>query len=169
MDDRKSHGEAREDLAPLAEDLLECGTAIAAAVGAEPDPAVADVSPPQLRALFALQREGQINLSRLAVILGIRPPSATRLCDRLVLAGLITRETAESSRREVSLRLTPHGERVVELLRTQQSARLTAILARMPDRARRQLIRGVRSFAEAKAALEQNAGAADHGARSPAG
>ena len=82
MDERKSHGEARDDLGPLAGDLLECGTAIAAAVAAEPDPAVADVSPPQLRALFALQREGQINLSRLAVVLGIRPPSATRLCDR---------------------------------------------------------------------------------------
>lgn len=156
MNDAKSHGEARDDLAPLAEDLLECGSAIAAAVAAEPDPAVADVSPPQLRALFALQREGEINLSRLAVVLGIRPPSATRLCDRLVVAGLISRQTAESSRREVSLRLTPHGERVMELLRTQQGARLTAILARMPDRARRQLIRGVRSFAEAKAALEEN-------------
>ena len=65
------------------------------------------------------------------------------------------------------MRLTPHGERVVELLRTQQGTRLTAILARMPERARRQLIRGVRSFAEAKAALEKDAGATDDGAPDP--
>ena len=41
------------------------------------------ISPTQLRALTAVGRYGELNLSQLAEALGALPSSASRLCDRL--------------------------------------------------------------------------------------
>ena len=54
------------------------------------------VSTSQLQALLVLQERGPMNLTALADELGAIPSSATRLCDRLVAADLITRETGQS-------------------------------------------------------------------------
>src|ERR1700760_771999 len=67
------------------------------------------VSPTQLRALTAVGRYGELNLSQLAAALGALPSSASRLCDRLEAAGLLTRDAGRASRRAVRLRLTPPG------------------------------------------------------------
>src|ERR1700749_1098314 len=67
------------------------------------------VSPPQLRALTAVGRYGELNLSQLAEALGALPSSASRLCDRLEAGGLLTRDTGRARRRAVRLRLAPAG------------------------------------------------------------
>ena len=72
------------------------------------------ISPTQLRALTAVGRYGELNLSQLAEALGALPSSASRLCDRLEAAGLLTRDSGRASRRAVSLRLTSHGEALLD-------------------------------------------------------
>src|ERR1700753_1025113 len=67
------------------------------------------VSPTQLRALTAVGRYGELNLSQLAAALGALPSSASRLCDRLEAAGLLTRDTGRGRRRALRLRVTPDG------------------------------------------------------------
>src|ERR1700753_3356239 len=67
-------------------------------------------SPTQRGALTAVGRYGELNLSQLAEALGALPSSASRLCDRLEAAGLLTRDTGRASRRALSFRLTPQGE-----------------------------------------------------------
>src|ERR1700744_2022578 len=74
-------------------------------------------SPPQLRALTAVGRYGELNLSQLAEALGALPAAASRRCDRREAAGLLTRDTGRASRRAVSLRLTPDGEALLEQAR----------------------------------------------------
>ena len=59
------------------------------------------ISPTQLRALTAVGRYGELNLSQLAEALGALPSSASRLCDRLEAAGLLTRDSGRASRRAV--------------------------------------------------------------------
>ena len=52
-----------------------------------------------------------INLRRLATLLDMLLSSASRLCDRLVAAGMLEREPGRFDRREISLHLTPEARR----------------------------------------------------------
>ncbi len=56
------------------------------------------VSASQLRALLVVDKAGEINLNGLAEELGAIPSSASRLCDRLQAAGLLTRTTGRTDR-----------------------------------------------------------------------
>lgn len=75
----------------------------------------------QLRALAATESAQACSLSMLAEDLGISVSTASRLVDRLVAAGVIDRRTSEINRREVTLRVTSSGRR---LLRHHQSNRI---------------------------------------------
>jgi DNA-binding MarR family transcriptional regulator len=73
--------------------------------------------------------------------------SASRLCDRLVAAGLIDREPSRADRREIALTLTPHGVGLLANLRAERRRRLAAVLAGMSETSRTALLRGLREFA----------------------
>lgn len=70
---------------------------------------VGDLSPVQLRALTALREAPRGNLNDLAAAMGVTVSTTSRLVDRLVAAGLVTRSPSPTTRREVSLALTPAG------------------------------------------------------------
>jgi DNA-binding MarR family transcriptional regulator len=107
------------------------------------------VSPTQLRALTAVGRYGELNLSQLAEALGALPSSASRLCDRLEAAGLLIRDTGRASRRAVSLRLTPDGEALLEQARASRREQIAAVLAAMSPDARAELAQGLAAFQRA--------------------
>lgn len=105
------------------------------------------VSPSQLRALDAIQRHGSLNLAALGAELGALPSSASRLCDRLVAAGLVVREPAQHTRREVRLQLSEQGRRMLAELARHRRSRLAAVLAEMSPQGREALVSGLREFA----------------------
>ena len=107
------------------------------------------VSPTQLRALTAVGRYGELNLSQLAEALGALPSSASRLCDRLEAAGLLTRDTGRASRRAVSLRLTPDGEALLEQARTSRQEQIALVLGAMSPADRADLAQGLTAFQRA--------------------
>jgi DNA-binding MarR family transcriptional regulator len=107
------------------------------------------VSPTQLRALTAVGRYGELNLSQLAEALGALPSSASRLCDRLEAAGLLTRDTGRANRRAVSLRLTPEGEALLAQARTSRQEQIAQVLAAMTPAARDELAEGLTAFQHA--------------------
>ena len=68
-------------------------------------------SPAQLHVLGVLREvAAPITVSHLATRLGISPPSASAIVDRMVDGGLVTRERSEEDRRIVSVSLTAAGE-----------------------------------------------------------
>ena len=67
-------------------------------------------SPAQLHVLGVLREVAPITVSHLASRLGISPPSASAIVDRMVDGGLVARERSEDDRRIVSVSLTPAGE-----------------------------------------------------------
>ena len=67
-----------------------------------------DVTLPQYRTLVVLTY-GRRRLADLAEDLAVSPSTATRMCDRLVRKGLISRGRDEIDRREVNLDLTAAG------------------------------------------------------------
>ena len=107
------------------------------------------ISPTQLRALTAVGRFGELNLSQLAEVLGALPSSASRLCDRLEAAGLLTRDTGRASRRAVSLHLTADGDALLEQARQRRQEQIAQVLDVMPAAGRAELTAGLAAFQRA--------------------
>ena len=80
---------------------------------------------------------------------GALPSSASRLCDRLEAAGLLTRDTGRASRRAVSLRLTADGEDLLEQARRRRRAQIAQVLDVMPPAGRTELADGLAAFQRA--------------------
>jgi DNA-binding MarR family transcriptional regulator len=110
------------------------------------------VSSSQLRALLAVERLGEINLNGLAEELGSIPSSASRLCDRLQAAGLISRNTGRTDRREVMLSLTPDGHSLLGAMRSARRADIARVLAAMPDDDQHALLVALERFRSAATA-----------------
>lgn len=98
------------------------------------------VSTSQLRALLVVDRHGTINLRRLADQLGAIASSASRLCDRLQAAGLLARHTAPHDRREIVLRLTADGRRLLGQLQDARRSQLASLLATLTPQRRTELL-----------------------------
>lgn len=112
----------------------------------------------QLRALLVVERSEGINLRRLATTLNMLLSSASRLCDRLVAAGMLEREPGRTDRREISLHLTAEGRRFMDELRRDRRERLARVLGGMSHDGRQALLHGLREFeaaARAVAAADQ--------------
>ncbi|MEW2379868.1 MarR family transcriptional regulator [Micromonospora sp. NPDC047812] len=107
------------------------------------------VSGAQLRAIMLVEQHEGINLRGLATGLDMLLSSASRLCDRLVAAGMLEREPGRFDRREISLHLTAESRRLLAELRDDRRQQLAAILADMTDEGRQALLRGMREFDEA--------------------
>jgi DNA-binding MarR family transcriptional regulator len=104
------------------------------------------LSSSQLRALLVVEQCEGINLRGMATELGAIGSSASRLCDRLVAAGLLEREPGRLDRREISLSLTPVGRLLLADLRSQRRERLAEVLGRMSHAGRTALLRGLQEF-----------------------
>jgi DNA-binding MarR family transcriptional regulator len=78
-----------------------------------------------LLALKGLPEDTPPTIAALAERLQLRHHSAVELIDRLERTGRVTRHTAPEDRREVRLRLTVKGERVLRALTVEHHAELT--------------------------------------------
>jgi DNA-binding MarR family transcriptional regulator len=87
---------------------------------------------PRLSALSVIVFGGPITLGALAAVEQVRPPTMTRLVSALEQAGLVTREADPTDRRQVLLRATPAGRRLLEEGRDRRTARLARQLAALP-------------------------------------
>lgn len=86
---------------------------------------------PQFRTLTVLSRLGPCTAGGLADALGQVGSTVTRICDRLVAAGLVTRQNRPDNRREVEIALTNAGARMVQEVLTARAAEFEHILGRM--------------------------------------
>ena len=109
------------------------------------------LSSPQLSALLVVEKDEGINLRGLAGRLRMILSSASRLCDRLVAAGLVERVPGRLDRREIALYLTPSSRQLLADLRASRLAVLSGVLDRMSPSGRDALLRGLSEFASAAA------------------
>ena len=108
-----------------------------------------DVTLPQYRALVVLASRGPQRPTGLADALAVHPSTITRLCDRLVAKRLVQRSESPTNRREVSIRLTPKGRRLVDAVTERRRAEIAAIVARIPTRERATMVRALHALGEA--------------------
>lgn len=113
---------------PTAVDALQAVTRDLLGLAVRSVDEVGEVSLPQMRLLFALRDEGRSSCTDLAHVLGVSGSSVTRLADRLVASGHVTRAGDPDSRSRVLLELTEHGGEVIEAVLAWRSRELTRAL-----------------------------------------
>lgn len=108
-----------------------------------------DVTLPQYRTLVVLSTGGPTRLADLAQNLNVSPSTATRMCDRLVRKGLVTRARDELDRREVNLAVTDGGRALVQTVIAKRREEVRDLLQSIPEDARTQLVASLQILAEA--------------------
>src|ERR1039457_979242 len=131
-DDQLAVGSAESGLSVLLEACERAGEEIGATVPLG-----------QLRALLVIDRAGSLNLNRLAGLLGASASAASRLCDRMQAAGLVSRDRAVVSRREIVMVPTESGRRLADWVRGRRQAALESLLDGMSPEGREALARGL--------------------------
>jgi DNA-binding MarR family transcriptional regulator len=110
-----------------------------------------DVTLPQYRALVVLASRGPQRPTALADALAVHPSTITRLCDRLVAKHLVHRGESPANRREVSIRLTPAGGRLVDAVTTRRRDEIASIVADIPVGERAAMVRALHALGDAAA------------------
>jgi len=145
------HGDTAHDPGTTQSELdsAEAGLSVLIEAWQQAVEELGSVLPPgQLRALLIIDKGGRMNLTGLARALGASPSATSRLCDRLAVAGLLLREPAPSSRREITLQLSESGQRLVSWVRDRRAETLARVLDSMTPGGRRALARGLGELAQ---------------------
>ena len=120
----------------------------------------AGVTLPQLRVLVLASTNSELNNNAVAEALDVHISNASRICDRLVQAGLLTRRDSPSDRRHVQLTLTPEGARLVAAVADHRRAVFTRTLRGLDEGQQSELTGVLRGFLEV--AEQQLRGRAAH-------
>lgn len=108
-----------------------------------------EVTLTQYRSLVVLASRGPQGVASLAQALGVTPPTASRLCERLVRKGLVRRRTDRHDRRQVRVALTASGRQLVDAVTERRRVEITQLLASVDNDTRRALAGGLRQLSAA--------------------
>ena len=108
-----------------------------------------DVTLPQFRTLVLLDQYGTITVRELADSLDTAPSTATRMCDRLVAKGLMSRGPDPHDRRQVLLSVTAAGRSLVAASTERRRAEFERLLSAVPKRRQAEITRALTIFIEA--------------------
>jgi len=128
-----AHGQGAEpELSPEVADVLQSATRMLTGVALRSMEALdAAVTLPQLRLLAVLDDLGPVPTGRTARTLGLDPSTVTRLADRMVAAGHVTRGSYPEHRGVVTLELTASGRDLVSAADGWRRHELARIMARL--------------------------------------
>ena len=107
------------------------------------------VTVPQLRVMMMIATRGAMNLVAVAAGLEVSAPNASRICDRLLKAGMLDRTEDPHDRRHVTLTLTSAGEALVEQVVRHRRTAVRRILRSMSSRERDDVETVMNAFADA--------------------
>ena len=124
--------ESAPELAPETEEVLQAVTRLLAGVALRSlEAAPAPVTLPQFRLLAVLADLGPVPSGQAARRLGLDPSTVTRLADRMVAAGHVSRGSDSRHRGVVTLELTESGRNLVATAGAWRRHELARILARL--------------------------------------
>ncbi len=123
--------------------------------------AAEDTTIAQYRALVVLASRGPQRVGDLAAALDVTPPTAGRMCDRLLRKGLIRRHRARADRRAVQVSVTASGREVVDQATCRRRALIADILRRLPARQQSAVASALAAFAAAAGEIPDSQWPAD--------
>ena len=101
------------------------------------------ISAPRLSALSVLVFAGPLSLADLADAEGVKPPTMSRIVEKLVRDDLATREADPANRRMVRIAATEAGRALLEAGRARRLAALATMLRPLAESELRALGRGI--------------------------
>jgi DNA-binding MarR family transcriptional regulator len=108
-----------------------------------------EVTMTQYRTLVVLASRGPQSLAALAEAAGVTSPTATRMCDRLVRKGLISRRHDRGDRRLVRLSLAEKGRDLVAAVTERRRAEIARLLEAVPTEQQAGLVDSLQRLAAA--------------------
>ena len=103
-----------------------------------------DLSVPQFRTLFYVNRHEGASLSEVAEHVGLTLPSMSRIVDLLVARRLTTRETHHGDRRRMTLALTARGHATLQSAREATETYLRELFRTLPSTKRATIVEAMR-------------------------
>ena len=73
-----------------------------------------DLSVAQLHVFMQVRHRGEVTIKELAKLLGVAPPSASVMVERMVEKGILARETSRKDRRKVTVSVSPEAIEDIE-------------------------------------------------------
>ncbi len=144
---------AAEDGAELGPDTLEtlqAATRVLAGVALRSvDVLDGAVTLPQFRMLAVLAELGRARSVQVARALGLEASTVTRLADRMVAAGYVSRGGEPGHRGVVALELTVSGKHLVDQVAAWREQELARIYRQLPPAGQAQVTRALRQLVEA--------------------
>ena len=120
------------EVTPGTAEVLQAATRMLAGVALRSlDSLDTAVTLPQFRLLAVLADPGPVPSGRAAKALGLDPSTVTRLADRMVAAGHVTRGTDPRHRGVVTLALTPSGRDLAAAADAWRRRELARVMARL--------------------------------------
>ena len=142
-------GATPDEQEPLVEALLAASRALVALAARSLADLDVDVTLPQYRTLVVIATRGPQRVVDIAGELRINPSTGTRMCDRLVRKGLVTRARSTTDRRTVWLDLTPTGRDLVDAVTRRRRDELVQVVATMSEQGHEPLATALRAFTAA--------------------
>jgi DNA-binding MarR family transcriptional regulator len=134
--------------------LMRASTVITAIVVRSLTSVTPHVTVVQARVLVIVWGLGTANVNAVAEGLGVNASNASRTCDRLVRAGLLTREQADDDRRNVVLRLSPAGQSLIDSVMHHRCSELEKVASRLSPTQQAELRRAMEAFVAAADAVD---------------
>jgi DNA-binding MarR family transcriptional regulator len=106
-----------------------------------------EVTLTQYRSLVILASRGPQSLAALAEAVAVTPPTASRLCERLVRKGLVRRRSDHNDRRQVRIALTEAGQSLVDAVTARRRREIADLLASVPAKDQRSVVAALRQLA----------------------
>jgi len=106
-----------------------------------------EVTLTQYRSLVVLASRGPQGVAALAEALGVTPPTASRLCERLVRKGLVRRRTDRHDRRQVRIALTESGSALIDTVTARRRDEIADLLASIPPEVQQSVVMALRQLA----------------------
>jgi len=129
---RRTGADGEPGLAPGTEELLQAATRMLAGVALRSLDVLDDaVTLPQFRLLAVLAGRGAVPTGQAARALGLDPSTVTRLADKMVTAGHVTRGGDPRHRGVVTLELTGSGRELVAAAAAWRHRELARIMSRL--------------------------------------
>jgi DNA-binding MarR family transcriptional regulator len=141
---------AQPELAPDTLEILQAATRVLAGVALRSlDALDGAVTLPQFRMLAVLADLGRARSVQVARALGLEASTVTRLADRMVAAGHVTRGREQGHRGVVTLELTASGEDLVRQVAVWREQELARIFHQLPPAAHAQVTTALRQLVDA--------------------
>jgi DNA-binding MarR family transcriptional regulator len=102
----------------------------------------------QYRSLVVLASRGPQGVAALAEAVGVTSPTASRMCERLVRKGLVSRRADRRDRRQVRITLSPVGRQLVDTVTARRRAEIEQLVAAIPATSRGEVVDALRHLRE---------------------